>query len=155
VLSAAGRELVPQVIHFLLRLAIDEQRDRRGELEVWSPVQGDELLSFEFEVDSHCRSLGAGAGIAISAYGLELRVLEKPYIEVCCLFGFVVEPQKRRDFLHGLALHKPRAVPAIGFEDRNGRSKQGRLCDCAALLLWPSDHNAIRNSGWLQQLASN
>src|SRR5512146_1748433 len=40
-LSAAGRELPPQLVHLLLRLAVDHERDRLGELEVWPAVQGD------------------------------------------------------------------------------------------------------------------
>src|SRR4051812_2499384 len=48
-LSAAGEELLPVVIDFLLVLALHEKGDGRGELEDRAGVQDHELLSHELE----------------------------------------------------------------------------------------------------------
>ena len=55
-LTADG-EFLPIVIDFLLRLAIDDEGEGFGELEVRAAVQGDEFLAIELELDGHDRAL--------------------------------------------------------------------------------------------------
>src|SRR2546430_8859674 len=57
VFSAACRQLVPQLVYFLLRVTVHEQRDRRRELELRAAVQGVEVLSLELECRPHDRPL--------------------------------------------------------------------------------------------------
>jgi len=55
-LFAALGELAPIVVHLLLALAVDLERDRLGELEVGTAVQADESLPFEIEHHDHDRA---------------------------------------------------------------------------------------------------
>jgi hypothetical protein len=50
---AAGGQLVPQIVHFLLRLTVYEQRDGFGEGEMQTSIEGTKSLAFKLEVDSH------------------------------------------------------------------------------------------------------
>src|SRR2546426_4011481 len=93
-------------VHFLLRLAVHEQRDGRRELELRAAVQGVEVLTFELEGAGHDRPLRPGPRVSIARHTHDLRILEDRHIEVHRLFGLAVEPQERDDLLHVvLSLH--------------------------------------------------
>src|SRR5262249_17879537 len=91
---AALRKAIPEQVDFLLSVAVDEERDRFIELEVRTGVQRDERLTVKLEIDGHYTAVGA-----VDAD--DLRVLEHRNVEVHCLFGLMVEPEKRGDFIHG------------------------------------------------------
>src|SRR5438445_123692 len=98
---SACRKLPPQLVHFLLRLAVHEQRDRRRERVLGAAVQGVEVLSLERERAGHDRALGPRPRVAVPRHAPDLRVLEDRHVEIHRLFGVAVEPQERRDLLHG------------------------------------------------------
>src|SRR6185503_2162321 len=98
---AAGEQLLPVVVDFLLVLAVDHERNRLGELELRPAVQRDELLVAEPEL--HRQDVGLGAGHAFEvAHGAEdLRLLEDRAVELGRLLGFLVVPEECGDLLHG------------------------------------------------------
>src|SRR3954463_1608403 len=60
---AAGGELRPEFVDVRLRLTVDDERDRRRELEVRAAVERGKLLSIEHEADRHDRSPGTGSAV--------------------------------------------------------------------------------------------
>src|SRR6266496_5206922 len=64
--AALRSELLPEIIHFFLHLAVDHERYGFREFEVRAAVQSDELLSLEFEFHSHDRSLWSRPCLSIS-----------------------------------------------------------------------------------------
>ena len=100
-LAAAGGELLPEMIDLLLRLAFDDERDRRGKLEFRSAVQGHELLARQLEGHGHDRAFFADRLFpGVARHFLDLRVLENRDVELSRLFRLIIEPQKWRDPLH-------------------------------------------------------
>src|SRR2546423_137949 len=101
VLRSAAGQLLPQLVHLLLRLTVHEQRYRRREFELGAAVQGVEVLALELERAGHDGPLGPGARVSIARHAPDLRVLENRHVEVHRLFGVAVEPQEWDDLLHG------------------------------------------------------
>src|SRR5437773_2543078 len=105
----ARGEFPPQIVHFLLRLTVHEQRDRRCELVLGTAVQRIEFLPLELERATH------DGAVRARHQAHDLRVLEDRNVELHGLFGLAVEPEKRDDLLHrvlssvGLRLPLPRA----------------------------------------------
>src|SRR5215469_11143201 len=64
--SSARRELFPQGVDFLLRLAIDEEGDRRREGVLRPAVQSDKILPFDLECDRHDGTLWSGSGFTVT-----------------------------------------------------------------------------------------
>src|ERR1700730_12142454 len=96
----APGELSPQVIDFLLRLAIHQERNGGCELELRAAVQCRKLLSIEHERHDHHRTLPARPRLSVTRHVHDLRVLENGDIELGGLLGLAVEPQERMDRLH-------------------------------------------------------
>src|SRR5438552_1260160 len=100
-LAAAGYEFFPVIIDLLLRLAVDHERDRRGELELRPAVQGHELLSVQLERHRHHRALLPRRFLSgVMSHPFDLRILEHGDIKFRCLLGLIIEPQEWSDFLH-------------------------------------------------------
>ena len=47
--AAIGGEFLPKIIHFVLRFAVHDERDRFVEFEKWTAIKGNELLAFHLE----------------------------------------------------------------------------------------------------------
>src|SRR5439155_12967057 len=104
IFSAAGGQLLPQLVYFLLCLAVHEERYRRREFELWAAVQGVEVLTLELERARHDRPLRPRPGVSISRDAHHLRILEDRHVEIHRLFGLAVEPQERGNLLHWVSL---------------------------------------------------
>jgi hypothetical protein len=63
---AAGGKLFPQLVDFFLRRSIDEERNRRRELEHRAAVQRHELLALQLKGRRHDRSLRPRASVAVA-----------------------------------------------------------------------------------------
>src|SRR5438046_6531461 len=104
-LAAAGYELLPIIIDLLLRLAVDHERDRGGELELRTAVQGHELLSIQLERHRHHRALLSRRFLpGVMGHCLDLRILKHGDIKLRRLLSLIIEPQKWSDFLHAYDL---------------------------------------------------
>src|SRR5271156_3595812 len=79
---SAFHEAVPQFVHFFLRLAGHEERDRRREGELRATVQRDELLTIELERHGHDRSFRTGPCIAVTHDADDIRALKNGGIEI-------------------------------------------------------------------------
>src|SRR5438874_8848882 len=100
-LAATGGEFFPIIIDLLLRLAVDHERDRRGELELRPAVQGHELLSIQLERHRHHRALLPRRFLpGVMSHCLDLRILENRDIKLHRLLSLIIEPQKWSNFLH-------------------------------------------------------
>src|SRR5882762_3342914 len=100
VFSPASGELLPQLIHFCLRLAVYKERDGWRKSIVRATVQPHEFLPFELESHRHHGSFRSRSRFSVTGNVQNFRVLENGSIKVRCLFGFVIEPQEWSDFLH-------------------------------------------------------
>src|SRR5207245_11125255 len=82
---AAGGELLPEMVHFLLALAVDDEGYRLGELEHRPAVQRDEILARALESHRHDRSLrsagGLGPPFVVASGAPDLRVLGARRVE--------------------------------------------------------------------------
>src|SRR5438067_7179518 len=88
-------------IDLLLRVAVDHERDRFGELEVRSAVQGGKFLPIQLERHRHHLAFLFGkffAGVVCDL--LDLRILEYRDVEICRFFRLIIEPQHWSNFLH-------------------------------------------------------
>src|SRR5919205_3191960 len=94
---AAFRQLLPQLIDFFLRFAVDGKRNGLGELEIGAAIDCLELLSVEPEGDSQNSSWNSRPGFGVTLDVKNLGVLEDRDVEVNGLFGAVIEPQARGD----------------------------------------------------------
>src|SRR3954470_5878161 len=65
--AAAGGQLVPKLVNFLLRLATHKQRDGWSEGELWAAVQRVERLPFQLEGGRHDRALRPRTSVAVAA----------------------------------------------------------------------------------------
>src|SRR6185312_9202014 len=111
---AALRESVPIVIDLVLRVAMDDERDCRGELVLRAAVEGDERLPIEPELGGHHGSLLPRPSVAIAINAQDLGILENRYIEARRLFGPVIKPEERGKALwHGVLL-------TVGINTREG-----------------------------------
>jgi hypothetical protein len=108
---AAGRflatvcgEFIPEIIHFLLRLAVYDEGDGFIEFEKRSTVKSDELLAFDFEFDRQHRSdrMPGFFRCFFSApeNSADLRIFEERRVEVRGLLGLTIKPQEWSNFLH-------------------------------------------------------
>jgi hypothetical protein len=88
------------MVNLFLGLAIDDEGDRLGELEVRPGVERGELLALQLETDGHHTVLRHRPALGIAGDAGDLRVLEDRDIKVCGLFGLGVEPQEWMDLLH-------------------------------------------------------
>src|SRR5215470_5775061 len=104
---AAGGELRPEVVDFLLRLAVHHQRDRLGELEERPAVERGEVLPVELEGHGHDRPLrpagGLGGLVGIAVDALDPGIRKYRHVEAGSLLGPVVEPEERGDSLRDCA----------------------------------------------------
>src|SRR5262249_44248493 len=95
--AAAGDELAPVIVHLLLVLAVDLERDGLAELEVRAAVEGHEPLALDLELHGHDRSsrpaVDLEALLAVAADAEDLGVLEDGHVELRGLLGLAVEPQ--------------------------------------------------------------
>src|SRR6266496_4166136 len=98
-LLATFGEFLPEVVDFLLRFTMNDERYGLGEFELWPTVQRRKLLTVELKLYGHDGSLRAGSGVTIP-YGVQdLRVFENGDIEIRRLLSVVVEPEERSDLL--------------------------------------------------------
>src|SRR5258708_14730243 len=102
--SSARGELLPQLIHFCLRLAVYKERDGWRKSVVRATVQRHELLPFELKSHRHHSSFRSRSRFSVTGNVQDFRVLENGSIKVCRLFGFVVKPQEWSNFLHTVLL---------------------------------------------------
>lgn len=65
ILSAALGELLPEIVHLVLHLAVDEERDGLGEGEVRSTIDRRKFLPVETERDEQDRTRRAGAALSV------------------------------------------------------------------------------------------
>src|SRR6266478_169471 len=100
IFSSARGELLPQLIHFCLRLAIYKERYSRRKSVVRATVQRHELLPFELESHRHHGSFRSRSRFSVAGDVQDFRVLEDGSIKVRRLFGLAVKPQEWSDFLH-------------------------------------------------------
>src|SRR5262249_36051431 len=107
----ASRKLLPEVVDFFLILAVHDQGDGLGELEVGPAVQRRESLPVELELDGHDRALGAPGRLrcllVVAGGADDPGILEDRHVVLRGLLGLAVEPQERGDFLrpgHGYLL---------------------------------------------------
>src|SRR6266436_9533131 len=100
IFSPASGELLPQLIHFCLRPAVYKERYGRRKSVVRTAVQCHEVLPFELESHCHHGSFRSRSCFSVTGNVQNLRVLEDGSIKVCRLFGFVIKPQERGNFLH-------------------------------------------------------
>src|SRR5438093_11121092 len=102
---AARGQLLPEMVHFLLRLAVHHQRDRLGELEERPAIERHEPLAIQFELDGHDRALRSSRGLrrrfVVTGDVSDLGVSKDRRIEPGRLFALAVEPQTHTDLLHG------------------------------------------------------
>src|SRR6266403_969347 len=98
--SSARGELVPQLIHFCLRLAVYKERYGRRKSVVRATVQRHELLPFELESHRHHGSFRSRSRFSVAGDVQDFRVLEDGSIKVRRLFGLAVKPKERGDLLH-------------------------------------------------------
>src|SRR5262249_46437307 len=89
----------PKRIDLLLRFARDEQRDGRRELELRSPVEGDERLAGELEGDVHDGPFRRAASFPPPRYLRDPRVGKERSVVLDRLFGVPIEPEVSRYFL--------------------------------------------------------
>src|SRR5262249_4027918 len=92
-------QLVPVVVDFLLRVAIDYERDRLGEFELRPAVESGVGLALDLEGRRHDGAFGQRHAVSIAGNRAHLRILEYRDVELRGLFGLVVKPEKRRDLL--------------------------------------------------------
>src|SRR5262249_53893375 len=141
--ASAGRELRPEIVDLLLRLARDLEGNRLIELELRAAVKRDEFLPLEPEGDHHHRArllaVDLLTGIDVAADLVDLRVLEDRAIELRRVLGFGVEPQAGRDLLLGdghwraprrLGVTRPRP------RSRNVMAWRPRICRDSAPRPW-------------------
>src|SRR5262249_6006023 len=84
---AAGRKFRPEIIDFLLGVAVHDKRDRFCELEQQSAVECHEVLAVELKLNRHYRP-------------------RRPAGWRGGLLGFVIKPKERRDSLrHSVLTH--------------------------------------------------
>src|SRR6266540_3482745 len=138
-ISAFG-QLLPVVVNFFLRLAIDLKRNGLVELEDRAPVQGREGLPLELESHGHYRARRPAVDLATSlrmtADGPNLRILEYRCVIPRGFFGLIVKPQTRGDPIfarHGAYLPVGR-VTKRGFKNR-ARRQSLRRAELARRLL--------------------
>src|SRR5262249_28530050 len=86
------------------------QRDGFVELELRPAVERGEVLSGEREVDRHHRAFRHRHAIAVVRNSVDLRVPEDRRIELRGVFGLRVEPEERRDLLHGVHFTSGRSL---------------------------------------------
>src|SRR5262249_44492129 len=98
-------QLAPEVIDVLLRVAQNLERDRLGELEERSAVEGEKLQAVDLKSDGHDRSGVLAVDIlslpSIAADLSQLCVGKDRNVVVGCHFGLGIEPQARRDAFRG------------------------------------------------------
>src|SRR6267378_1637468 len=104
IFSSASGELLPQLIHFRLRLAVYKERYGWRKSVVRATVQCHELLPFELENHRHHGSFRSRSRFSVTGNVQDFRVLENGSIKVCRVFGFVVKPQEWSNFLHTVLL---------------------------------------------------
>jgi hypothetical protein len=103
--ASLGSELRPVVIHFFLRVATHDKRDRFSEVELWAAIECGELLAVELEFDGEDAAFRAGTCFGCT-YPVEATgVLEDGEVERDGFFRIGVEPEKRcyaREALKGV-----------------------------------------------------
>src|SRR5437763_14222038 len=94
------------IVHFLLRFAVHDERDRLVEFELWTAIERDEFLALNVEFNCQDRSWrlprGFGSFFAVAENSSRLRILENGRVKLHCLLGLMIEPQEWSDFLHSL-----------------------------------------------------
>src|SRR4051794_37465296 len=115
---AARRQLLPQPVQLLLRLAVHRQRHRLVEPELRPPVECEELDPGQPELDDERRA-GRAGGDARDAGVLEGRDVERGG-----LFGVPVEPQAGFDLLCAFT----KRCPTVHYSE----------CACGSLGQWGS-----------------
>src|SRR6266498_3824534 len=102
-LPAFGK-FFPKIIHFFLRLAVNNKRDGLGEFEHRTAVEPHESLPLKLEFNRHDRSFWPagffGCFFAIAGNSSDLGIFENGGVKLHRLLGVVIEPQKWSDFLH-------------------------------------------------------
>jgi hypothetical protein len=106
-------ELLPELVHLLLGLAVDEQRDSLRERERGAAVQRHELLAGQLEGRRHQGALRPRTGRAVAARAEDPRAVEDRGVEVDRLLGAVVERQERGDLLLHLVLTGSRLTSSL------------------------------------------
>src|SRR5580704_79728 len=88
------------MVHFLLRLAPHEKRNRRRKLEIRVPVQRSEILPLQLEFHQQHLPFQIRKFIAIMQNLSQLRLLEYGRIKLRRRFRLAAKPQKCRYLLH-------------------------------------------------------
>ncbi len=98
---AAFDQLVPVAVDLLLRVAEDEEREGGVELIGGATVEKDHLLALKLDGDGGDRAHGPWT-YSFGAHLIELaRVGEDAQVKFGGFFGVVIEPEERREFVHG------------------------------------------------------
>src|SRR3972149_2151176 len=85
-------ELFPQLIHFLLCLAVHIERDGLGELELRTTVQGYKRHACDLERHNHGGPFRAWPRLAVSLNLHDSRILEDGGVSSRRLFGLSIKP---------------------------------------------------------------
>src|SRR5262249_8758568 len=103
-LATVCGEFLPEIIHFLLRVAVYYKGDRFVEFEKQAAVKSDEPLAFDFELNRQYRSdrppcfFRCLFGIAENSN--DLRIFEERRVKVHGLLGLIIKPKEWSNFLH-------------------------------------------------------
>src|SRR5262249_12366121 len=104
-LTACGK-LLPVMVDLGLGFAVDDHRDRFGELEHRPAVESGEWEPVELECHDHAAALRHGSNCAIAGHSRDPRIAEDRDVEIRRRLGLTVEPQTRGNSLldrHGSA----------------------------------------------------
>jgi TatD DNase family protein len=97
--------VLPKIIHFLLRFAVHDERDRFVEFEKWTAIERDKFLAFDFEFNRQHRShrmTDYGCFFRVTESSPDFRVLKYGHVKVHGLLGLIIKPQEWSNFLHGI-----------------------------------------------------
>src|SRR5262249_33949544 len=127
---AARRELLPEVVHLLLRVAVHDQGDSLRELEDRPAVQRRDAQPAEIEIHGHHGALrparGLGAFLGVSGSAVDVRTRKNRRVELRSFFRLGIEPQKWCDFLHGGWHGSPLLVAIYSLVERRVPRSTGR-----------------------------
>src|SRR4029077_8323483 len=110
--SAVGGKFLPEIIDFILVLAVDRERDCFGELELRAGVERHELDSVERKFHCHHAAFWPRPVLAVTRYLPDLRILKNADVEFGCLLGFGIKPQTRSYLLHTTQFNRRLSQPS-------------------------------------------
>jgi hypothetical protein len=102
--SPAFGEFLPELVYFLLRSTVCNERNGGRELEMRAAVQCEKFLPIELKQHGQHRTLGPARSrcpwFSVMGNGFNLRIPEYGSVKLHCLLGVIVEPQAWGELLH-------------------------------------------------------